>query len=1462
MIIEKTNLMKKTKLNFLLTVVVAVMTALSLNAQNCDVAVGTLGFPSDPACEAAICAADGFCCSVSWDGICAGAAAAEPACCGCLTVPMCAGDCVTLQCPGGSTAPCATYVIDAGVAFNYVDISGTSTQTLNGDDAFGTFTLDAPWGMYGITYTALGVSTNGFITASASQSDLSNDCPINPAFGDDQDRIYVLHDDLDMEPGEGSIHYQYFGASPYAHPSGVAYGAHIFQWKGDHFPGAVNGVFDVDAQAILFDNGDIILQYNADTEGGTGSTVGISTGDASIAPCAPSTTQYQCNTGGTTTAGTAVGFSPYGGPLSTSPAPGQGLSFPADPGLCTADVDVGVTAIVTCTGGQTITSYTYALTGATVGNGNYTEGGTITMNVGTTIVTIMITDSDGANYSCQFDVEVVDDQPPVITGCNDVIRDLGPGECSAQVSWNVQALDNCEEFLPIEFGTQTTFNNNNQFAGNMFDLTNTGTEAYAISRFDLNMLAGSHTIDVYRTTSPGTFLGNETNGVAGGSNANWTYVSTTAVTGAGAGNPTNCPITPFTILPGQTFGVYVIQTNGSSMLYTNGATNYDEYSTAALRFNGGNGWGGPPFTGPVFSPRTFNGNIYYTFGEFSQSTVLTQTAGPMSGSQFEGGTSTTVSYTATDLAGLTANCSFEVIVNEYSGPVSGSLACNDDVQISVDENCEALVQPDDILEGGPYRCYDTYEVTVEGYGTGLGGVLIDDDAVGEWLGVTVTDPETGNSCWGQIHVEDKIDPVLECVDVTVNCGDNTDPVFAPPLSGTVSNTVSPGLPIGPDGGTITNSSLTLSAPQGARATDVNMFLNIEHTWTADVFITLTSPSGQQATFNVPGCTGNFPINCTIDDEGTPITLCTELNAGGAAVSAMGLADMFPLDGSDVTGTWDMEIIDLVSLDGGTLNAWGLTVAYTQELPFAPTVTENCGGATLDYNDVESGDDCEGGAILRTWTATDASGNTGTCLQTITVNPLTLDGLVCPDNWTGECGGSTSPAVTGYPTINGTPVVLGGTCNIFAGYDDLELADCGNGTKIVRTWTILDWCTQETAQCIQVIKLTDNQGPVLDCPDDITVSADPWFCEADVNIDYPDAYDACGTSFTWSVSSSAGTIVPFGSFYRVDDLPLGTHTITWTAEDACGNSSTCFYTITVEDDIPPVPLCDEHTIVSLTNDDLLNQGLTKIPATVFDDGSYDNCGEVTFLARRMTSCINFDWIGPAPLYGEFPNSDGIVTSLDRGQTPRALVPFACCDVAAGPIMIELTVFDEAGNRNTCMVEVEVQDKLSPFIECPPDIIVSCDFWFDVAATNGFVPQSEDVTSPIFGRVLDAYDYDESDRQPIIWIDDPGNDELAQPYLWGYDGWADDNCDVDVTVRVRLFDDCSGDAFQEYHQVHTRRVLVSVRSEQEMDKTTAALAYSASGLLTFDPFYISDQTCVNSDPNDGVIWPCDETYYHMS
>lgn len=52
-------------------------------APTCWEATGTPGFPANLACQTAVCAQDNFCCTTSWDGICAGIAQGEAACASC-----------------------------------------------------------------------------------------------------------------------------------------------------------------------------------------------------------------------------------------------------------------------------------------------------------------------------------------------------------------------------------------------------------------------------------------------------------------------------------------------------------------------------------------------------------------------------------------------------------------------------------------------------------------------------------------------------------------------------------------------------------------------------------------------------------------------------------------------------------------------------------------------------------------------------------------------------------------------------------------------------------------------------------------------------------------------------------------------------------------------------------------------------------------------------------------------------------------------------------------------------------------------------------------------------------------------------------------------------------------------------------------------------------------------------------
>jgi hypothetical protein len=78
---------------------------------------------------------------------------------------------------------------------------------------------------------------------------------------------------------------------------------------------------------------------------------------------------------------------------------------------------------------------------------------------------------------------------------------------------------------------------------------------------------------------------------------------------------------------------------------------------------------------------------------------------------------------------------------------------------------------------------------------------------------------------------------------------------------------------------------------------------------------------------------------------------------------------------------------------------------------------------------------------------------------------------------------------------------------------------------------------------------------------VVVNAAPGSCSASVNVPAPAATDACGEA---TVSGARSDGQPLNGPY-----PAGVTTITWTAVDAAGNSSSCQQTVTVIDNIAPV-----------------------------------------------------------------------------------------------------------------------------------------------------------------------------------------------------------------------------------------------------------------------------------------------------
>ena len=161
----------------------------------------------------------------------------------------------------------------------------------------------------------------------------------------------------------------------------------------------------------------------------------------------------------------------------------------------------------------------------------------------------------------------------------------------------------------------TTFAGGNGQNGNMFDISVTGTSSINITGFAQNFLGTSSTISGFELwTVTGGITGNTANASA------WTLISSTgSFTKNTSGTPTNVPFsTPISIRlnPGQTIGIYLTNQSASeSNSYTDGTGVGNVAATNAnLTIYEGHGVGYPFADAAVYTPRIWNGTIFYNVG--------------------------------------------------------------------------------------------------------------------------------------------------------------------------------------------------------------------------------------------------------------------------------------------------------------------------------------------------------------------------------------------------------------------------------------------------------------------------------------------------------------------------------------------------------------------------------------------------------------------------------------------------------------------------------------------------------------------------------------------------------------------------------------------------------------------------------------------------------------------------------
>jgi hypothetical protein len=223
-----------------------------------------------------------------------------------------------------------------------------------------------------------------------------------------------------------------------------------------------------------------------------------------------------------------------------------------------------------------------------------------------------------------------------------------------------------------------------------------------------------------------------------------------------------------------------------------------------------------------------------------------------------------------------------------------------------------------------------------------------------------------------------------------------------------------------------------------------------------------------------------------------------------------------------------------------------------------TATDNCDTApVITYTDrLIPGSNAQEYVIKRTWKATDACGNVGSCVQTVTVEDTTAPVLVGAPDGAILCDQPvvfTDPSVT--DNCDAAPVVVVVSDTVEEGPGECE-------ASYTRCWEAHDAAGNVSDQvCQTIVRYEDTEAPVINCPTDKTVEPGEV-----VAFDSPEVTDNCPvvTAASPQLTSILRTTVA---------QEETTYTMCWVAYDMCGNQSDeCCQNITVMSEEPDEPYC--------------------------------------------------------------------------------------------------------------------------------------------------------------------------------------------------------------------------------------------------------------------------------------------------
>eukprot|EP00048_Salpingoeca_helianthica_P005614 m.89588 g.89588 ORF g.89588 m.89588 type:complete len:1841 (-) comp13665_c1_seq2:33-5555(-) len=706
-----------------------------------------------------------------------------------------------------------------------------------------------------------------------------------------------------------------------------------------------------------------------------------------------------------------------------------------------------------------------------------------------------------------------------------------------------------------------------------------------------------------------------------------------------------------------------------------------------------------------------------------------------------------VTYTATDLAGNTASCTFAVTIVDKEIP---SITCPADVTVTTlpgratgtatwsypitGDNSGFMVT----LEG-------SHEPTANSFPIGKTVVRY-----------TATDAAGNkNSCVFVVTVNDVEAPIIECP---------TD----------VTTTTAPGLDIGRAvwaSPTATDNSLaTVTIMSAFNSGDYFPFpgptmvvYNATDIYgnSATCFFAVTVTDREAPQITCPGTllvgtdtgrrvytgpdrfqataednTDDSPaVRCDHDEEhefllGTTMVTCTATDAEGNSNKCTFPVVVTDFEKPQITCPDDLE----VSTDPDSAMS---TVSWT-----VPSVSDNSEGIVTLWSSRESGDRFLLGRTPILYTATDAYGNFEECVFRVDVRDRQPPAITCPADITvtTDPGLASGTAYWNLPAVtdnSGMIVTRSGTHN---SGDSFHIG----ATSV--TYTARDDAGNEN-KCTFVVTVIDDEIPQMICPADVTVTVDHNSDGGTAYFTMPVLYDNSDSVVTVSCDHNSGD-----SSYKI-----GQTMVVCTAHDTAGNKDICSFVVTVVDNEPPVLTCPPAVVVytelnlnsAIASWDLPvrtdnSKGVVQLDVSIAPGSRFPlGVTAVKYVGEDPSRNKNTCEFSVTVIDKQIPNifcpADLTVSTDPRAATAAVVWALPVTwDNSLGPVVIEgthqpgnrfaigktavrYTAVDSTGNTNFCVFQITVVDVEAPTISCPADVLIDTNLGTASGTARWLVPQ---------------------------------------------------------------------------------------------------------------------------------------------